>query len=577
VKIRYIEIENFRGIRSFSWAPAPRVNCLVGPGDSGKTTILDAIELALAPRYQVSFDDSDFYGSDPNNKIAITVTLGELPDRFKAFAAYGEHTRGWNATKEQIIDEPDDASGLEVVLSARLSVDKTLEPKWMIYTDRSVNEEKEARTFRFEDRQMMAPSRLGDYTDRHLAWGRQSILSRLSDKGLSGTDLLAQAGRAARKQFATNSEKLFKDVIEEIKKLARHVGVKLSYEISARMDVRGISLNSGGISLHEGDLPLRLLGAGSSRLLVAALQDFAGDSKPFALIDEVEHALEPHRISRLLRYLKSDRDGKPPQLFLTTHSPVVLEELSVDEVTVVRRDLSSGSITAVPTKTDFPSTYAQALLRRTPNAFLARSVLVCEGKTEVGLVRGLDQFWTNKQQDPLATVGVVPTSGGGKDDAPKMAKHFATLKYRTALFLDSDCEPHDAAILPALTGLGVEVIRWEKGKATEDVLFGDLSDAAVKDLVELLGSKEYLASIPEQINSLVESRLLKDWDDLKVRCKDPTVRKHLATCAKKHGWIKDRLSLSEAIGLSVLGPHLTDLSHTNASTIELLRTWIDAK
>jgi hypothetical protein len=158
-----------------------------------------------------------------------------------------------------------------------------------------------------------------------------------------------------------------------------------------------------------------------------------------------------------------------------------------------------------------------------------------------------------------------------------MAKHFATLQYRTALFMDSDCEPDDAAILPALTGLGVEVIRWEKGKATEDVLFGDLGDAAVKELVELLGSKEYLVSIPHQINSWVGSRLVKDWDDLKARCVDPSIRLHLAACAKEYGWLKDRLALPEAIGLSVLGPHLTDLSRTNAASIELLRTWIDAK
>ncbi|MBB3394208.1 MULTISPECIES: AAA family ATPase [unclassified Rhizobium] len=45
--IRTIEIENFRGIKKLQWHPKPGVNCLIGPGDSGKSTILDAIDLCL--------------------------------------------------------------------------------------------------------------------------------------------------------------------------------------------------------------------------------------------------------------------------------------------------------------------------------------------------------------------------------------------------------------------------------------------------------------------------------------------------------------------------------------------------
>ena len=59
--IRLVEIQNFRGIRTLRWSPREGVNCLIGPGDSTKTTILDAIELALNPRSYSFADDSDFY------------------------------------------------------------------------------------------------------------------------------------------------------------------------------------------------------------------------------------------------------------------------------------------------------------------------------------------------------------------------------------------------------------------------------------------------------------------------------------------------------------------------------------
>ncbi|WP_442967245.1 AAA family ATPase [Rheinheimera sp. UJ63] len=53
--VRYVEIKNFRGVRELFWSPKPRVNCLIGPGDSGKSTIIDALYLAMGARRQYTF------------------------------------------------------------------------------------------------------------------------------------------------------------------------------------------------------------------------------------------------------------------------------------------------------------------------------------------------------------------------------------------------------------------------------------------------------------------------------------------------------------------------------------------
>ena len=47
-------IRNFRGIRELDWHVDGTILCLVGPGDSTKTTILDAIELAMTPQWNVN-------------------------------------------------------------------------------------------------------------------------------------------------------------------------------------------------------------------------------------------------------------------------------------------------------------------------------------------------------------------------------------------------------------------------------------------------------------------------------------------------------------------------------------------
>ena len=60
MQIRELTIEGFRGINALCWRPSSNVVCLVGPGDSTKTTILDAIELVLGSRWAVPLTDMDF-------------------------------------------------------------------------------------------------------------------------------------------------------------------------------------------------------------------------------------------------------------------------------------------------------------------------------------------------------------------------------------------------------------------------------------------------------------------------------------------------------------------------------------
>jgi hypothetical protein len=81
MQIRHLRVSNFRGIKSLDWHLEGNVLCLVGPGDSTKTTILDAIECALAPRNTLPFTDTDFFQGNVQEPITILVTVGELPPR----------------------------------------------------------------------------------------------------------------------------------------------------------------------------------------------------------------------------------------------------------------------------------------------------------------------------------------------------------------------------------------------------------------------------------------------------------------------------------------------------------------
>jgi putative ATP-dependent endonuclease of OLD family len=95
-RIRFIDIRNFRCLKELTWAPSPGLNCFVGPGDSGKSSVLDAIDYCLGARRSVSFSDADFHGLAVSEPIAITITIGELDDALKSMEAYGNYLRSFD-------------------------------------------------------------------------------------------------------------------------------------------------------------------------------------------------------------------------------------------------------------------------------------------------------------------------------------------------------------------------------------------------------------------------------------------------------------------------------------------------
>jgi predicted ATP-dependent endonuclease of OLD family len=57
-----LKIDRFRGLEMVDWRPSAGLNLILGGGDVGKTTILDAVALLLSPVNPANLPDTDFYG-----------------------------------------------------------------------------------------------------------------------------------------------------------------------------------------------------------------------------------------------------------------------------------------------------------------------------------------------------------------------------------------------------------------------------------------------------------------------------------------------------------------------------------
>lgn len=571
--IRHLQIQNFRAIKNLSWNPKPGLNCLIGPGDSGKSTILDAIDLALGARRAYSFNDADFYQLDTNTPLIITVTIGDLHDELKNFERYGSFLRGFNSATKAISDEPQ--ADTETVLTIKLHVDADLAPDWRLYSERADADGLERR-LPWKHRELLSPARLGTTSHQNLAWGNRSVLNKLSEETLNVSSTLAQLGRQTREAFSTQQVQGVTEVLAHVHQIANGLGVHVG-QLSALLDVSGISMSNGAISLHNSDgTPLRQLGTGSSRLLISGLQKAASCSN-ILIVDEAEYGLEPYRITRLLNELGS-KDIKPTQqVFITTHSPYVLRELQACQLHVVRK---LPVIPPIPNLTAAHELYShsifslnngeeqQSTLRVCAEAFLSKTVIVCEGKTEVGLVRGVDLYKQDRDQQTILSKGVYCADGGG-DSMFTRAKVFKSLGYPTSLFKDSDKPQEHQQLTTEMVSLGIPTFEWLNGNATEDALFLACPISLINNFLDLAISRKGEDSIRAHIVNYSNNQIT--LDDCRERFND-NHRSLLAKAANKKSWFKD-IDPAENIARNIIGPNYQSFSPTLTNTLTHLYQW----
>lgn len=531
--------------------PSAGINCLIGPGDSGKSTLLDAIDLCLGARRSAPVGDTDFFGLDVTQPIVISLTLGMLPESLKNLDSYGDFLRGYDAATHRVEDEP--RADIETALTLRVTVASDLEPAWSLYSDRAQQQGTE-RSLAWKDRSVVAPARIGSYANTNLSWSRSSVLNRLTEERANlGADLAA-AAREARANFGLKAALPLAGALRVVTDTANSLGVPIGASAQALLDAHSVSIGDGAIALHnEAGIPLRSLGTGSARLLIAGLQRAAAEAATIALVDEVEYGLEPHRLTRLLHSLGSKDPNIPLQVFMTTHSPVAVRELSGAQIFVVRSRNDQHVVLPVGIADDIQST-----VRADPEAFLAKSVIVCEGASEVGLARGLDLYWSQLGYTSFYASGGAYVDVGGSNPDRCFVRGLALigLGYRVLVLVDAD-KPATPAHVAAFAAAGGTTISWREQRALEDELFHSLGTAAIQAMLQ----RAVEVVEPELVNAHIQSfsngvqtyaSVLAEGD---TNGFSPATRALLGLASRKGGWFKS-LTKYEAVGQDIVGPNV---------------------
>lgn len=316
------------------------------------------------------------------------------------------------------------------------------------------------------------------------------------------------------------------------------------------------------------------MGIGTRRLMAIGLQLGCIEKKGgILLIDEVEHGLEPHRLKYLLRILsKNTNEQGYGQIFMTTQCPATLEELGAETLYCVHYKKTEKK-----TEIKKIDKEAHGTVRRTPEAFLSPKVIVCEGTTEIGLLRAYENYLirTKDNKCSFAYKKVAIINGEGTS-ASQRAYDLALCEYSICLFVDSDRLDEWKVSETNLIDKKVSIIRWQNRNNTEMQLFVDLPKNKIKDVIDIV-IKEVgidLQSILQSINSRLKTKLntleeIASYPDEEL----PTLRISVAHSAKDHDWFKN-ITAGETLGEYLFNGILEEIKTTGFyKTFEKIHKW----
>ena len=496
-KIKGIYIKNFRGIRELKHIfNSERFIVLIGRGDSGKSTILSAIQYALSPSWNISFSDLDFYNQDTSEPIEIMVWVCELPSELLKVQKFGLFVE--NPLEEHI--RPDD---LSIVIKLTVSAD--LEPKWTVLPRNKDVDEKQISA---ADRALIGVNFIGDYTDTQFAYNRQSPLYALTKQSLVEDQDLERIKVKLLRSMSSNVNnehfEPFNGPLANLKDKAVSLGLSID-ELYANIDIKENPYTGNSIALHHNELPYRLQGKGSKRLMSIAIQSELTKAGGIMLVDEIEQGLEPDRIRTLVSILKTPAQG---QVFITTHNVDVIKECLCNNLFVVTKGVNYLSKV---------SSDLDNCRRYNPDVFFAPRVICCEGDTEYGILKIIDGWITKTHGVSFSALGVSIANVGGGANMFLYSSWLKDMGFDTCVFADADIKENQVPAKNLCIEKGIPLYLCQEGFCTEKQLFNDLPWDAIREILNCpqdgfpkkysIMTTELQASLSQNLSSEKESKL----------------------------------------------------------------------
>ncbi len=478
--IRRLVIQRFRGIQSLEWRPKPGLNVILGGGDAGKTTILEAIALLLNPSNATVLAEADYFGGDRGKTFRIGAVMSLPPS--SGVDHQPSHLFPWTWNGKDAVEPKFDGDDPSVAGQEVYKFCVTGSPE-LDLTYEVLGPGDKVDRFSPNLRRQIGLVRLSgdDRNDRDLRLVQGSALDRLlSDPSLrsrfsakfSGAELKADLeadGQAALQAL----DDAFRD-----RALPHDLGLGLNAQQGQSIGALvGLTATSG-----EARLPLASWGAGTRRLAALAIAQASRTGAPITLIDEAERGLEPYRQRKLVGDLLKGSS----QVFMTTHSAAVLSAAEGAHLWHLVQGSTIGELA-----TDKIALHQKA----DPETFLARLAIVCEGPTEIGFLRFVLE---QRLSGDLLDRGIKFCNAGGNAFALELIEEMVEAGFNVVGLVDDENEKK-GRWTALKSKMGAHLLQWPGG-CTEEMVIGRLDETRFDALI----ADPERGRAPARLKSLVE-------------------------------------------------------------------------
>ncbi len=382
-----IHIQNYRYYENYTLEFNKNLNLLVGDNDTGKSTLLEAISLALTGRVsgrQIATDLSPFHFNSravANYCAALKARQAAVPPEIviDLFMEKTEHTvklQGTNngfgedspGTRVRVFPDPDLAAEfLEFIQdpsNLKLLPIEYYKVEWLGFSGNGITARGVPATVSMIDASMI---RLQSGADYYL---QQIISSTLSKPERAE---LSRQYRSIREEFAKHES-----VASINGKLTESHGDISERSLSLSIDLSQRSTWESSLAPHLDELPLQYVGKGEqNRLKVLLALSRQVDDAHVLLVEEPENHLSFASLNVLIDKVVNLSEGR--QLFITTHSSYVLNKLGLGSL-ILMSGQHHHRITELSTSSEdyFKKLPGYDTLR----LVLARKVVLVEGPSD---------------------------------------------------------------------------------------------------------------------------------------------------------------------------------------------------
>ena len=455
-----IEIENFRGIKSLKLdLPSRGPLAIVGPNNAGKSTILDAIALAMEGPSSHNFVpvDQDYYCTrDGKREKNFTIRLrfegqglpgvrgaAGTPTVVHGALVQGKTDKNGNHSHSSTLMGENDKS---IALMTSLPLSKTDQSVW---GDEFGTRRKNARWWELDDARpevwLLRPSNLHVSLFQWKTGPLQRLSKMLVQRFMGEQWEFPYAGKHhAMPAAIEKAHSFFRSAVtefpfwkEDLKPrlqgtLSQYLGRQASMELRpdlktleewmAQQLLFGFAADGGGAIT-----PLDRMGHGWQSLVrIACLEvlaqypDEVARSKVVLLFEEPESYLHPH-LSRKLRSVLDKLAESGWLVVLTTHSPDFISFNSRQTIAKLNRNGDRVTAAALAVEgVDSAAKFQERLDERGGHEMIfAQRVVLCEGKDDAFALRS---YLTRRADLDLDGLGVSIIQAGDVSQLPAFAR-----------------------------------------------------------------------------------------------------------------------------------------------------------